>query len=624
MKAEYESNYDRKVFVEQLLADSSHELNMLAKAKVFSLLEQVGISARSLESTALRSNAHTPSEYLSLMMSRVAKEQAPGYLTRLETLTELQNSLASNASVSASHMTTRSIPNQTHRLSKTDGATHKVNYGFTTSRHSHHGNNANDYRMVNTNTTCASIYSSGYHTRTSTGPSLNQYNNQSVMTRQGTAKCDSLQTLKTHGSHRGNKLNKWNSTIPRDNCWKENVTDKQAKVYKHEVPKGATKAANKFSALYDVQLQQFIEQSLKVSGKELATTQQEISGKIEIKSNAAAITGSADAGKDLNVHKIEQVKVNDVAEGRPPRTASTAADFIQNIFVTGGKQRKQRSDRNDRETHVGQTNPKFDRFESGSQLNPERHAKNGSDSSREETDGTTKDGERRCKASTDKDDTKQERNNDYGRSGMQRKESPSNPTIGEVFSSHGLLEKPGRLSEQVGINAGSLESTALRSNALTPSDYPSMMRSRVAEEQAPSYLTRLETLTELQNCLAADTSASASHKTARSIPNQTQHRSSNTGGASHRGNWGSKASQHSQHGTVDDYRMTSTNTAAVASNYSSGYNTRAASGSGLNQSNNQSAMTRRGTSDSKEGYSSDDNKDKKGFVAAVKGFLFNK
>ncbi len=100
MKAEYESNYDRKVFVEQLLADSSHELNMLAKAEVFSLLEQVGISARSLELTALRSNALTPSDYLSLMMSRVAKEQLPGYLTRLETLTELQNSLASNASAS--------------------------------------------------------------------------------------------------------------------------------------------------------------------------------------------------------------------------------------------------------------------------------------------------------------------------------------------------------------------------------------------------------------------------------------------------------------------------------------------------------------------------------------------
>jgi hypothetical protein len=65
--------------------------------------------------------------------------------------------------------------------------------------------------------------------------------------------------------------------------------------------------------------------------------------------------------------------------------------------------------------------------------------------------------------------------------------------------------------------------------------------------------------------------------------------------------------QSSQHGTVDDYRMMSTNTAAVASNYSSGYNTRVASGPSHNQSNNQSAMTRRGTSDGKEGYSSDDN-----------------
>jgi hypothetical protein len=70
--------------------------------------------------------------------------------------------------------------------------------------------------------------------------------------------------------------------------------------------------------------------------------------------------------------------------------------------------------------------------------------------------------------------------------------------------------------------------------------------------------------------------------------------------------------------------MTTTNTAGASINYSSGYNTRAASGPGHNQSNNQSDMTRRGTSDSKEGYSSDDNKDKKGFVAAVKGFLFNK
>jgi hypothetical protein len=133
MKAEYESNYDRKVSVEQLLADNLEELNM-AKAKVFSLLEQVGINARSLQSTTLRSNAFTPSDYLSLMRSRVAEEQAPGYLTRLETLTELQNSLASNASASRSHMTASNIPNQTqHRLSNTGGASHRGNYGSKTS-----------------------------------------------------------------------------------------------------------------------------------------------------------------------------------------------------------------------------------------------------------------------------------------------------------------------------------------------------------------------------------------------------------------------------------------------------------------------------------------------------------
>jgi hypothetical protein len=189
------------------------------------------------------------------------------------------------------------------------------------------------------------------------------------------------------------------------------------------------------------------------------------------------------------------------------------------------------------------------------------------------------------------------------------------------------------LLEQVGISARSLESTALRSNALTPSDYLSLMRSRVAEKQAPGYLTRLETLTELQNCLAADASASALHKTVRSFPVTQTHRTSNTGGASHRGNYGSKTCQSSQHGTVDGSRMTRTNTAGASSNYSSGYNTRATSGPGLNQSgNNQSAVTRRGTaenanqklkccSDSKEGYSSDDDKDKqekKGFFASIK------
>jgi GTP-binding protein EngB required for normal cell division len=181
------------------------------------------------------------------------------------------------------------------------------------------------------------------------------------------------------------------------------------------------------------------------------------------------------------------------------------------------------------------------------------------------------------------------------------------------------------LLEQVGINARKLDSTALRSNALTPSDYLSMMKSRVAEEQAPGYLTRLETLTELQNCLAADASASASYNTARSFPNQqTQHRSSNTGGASHRGNYGSKTFQHSQPVTVDGYRTATTTTAGASSNYSSGYYTRAASGPILNQHNNQSDMTRRGTSDSKEGYSSDENKDKKGIFATFKGIIFNK
>ncbi|EFX70717.1 hypothetical protein DAPPUDRAFT_202129 [Daphnia pulex] len=180
------------------------------------------------------------------------------------------------------------------------------------------------------------------------------------------------------------------------------------------------------------------------------------------------------------------------------------------------------------------------------------------------------------------------------------------------------------LLEQVGINARKLDSTALRSNALSPADYLSLMRSRVAEEQAPGYLTRLETLTELQNCLAADASASASYKTARSFPVTQAHRTSNTGGASHRENYGSKTYQSSQHGTVDGYRMmTSPNSAAGAYDYSSGYHARAASGTSINQHNNQSAMTTRGTSDSKEVSSSDDNKDKKGFVAAVKGFLFN-
>nr|CAH0100500.1 unnamed protein product [Daphnia galeata] len=49
----------------------------LTKRKVLSLLQQVGINARTLDSTALRSNALSPADYLSLMRSRVAEEQAP-------------------------------------------------------------------------------------------------------------------------------------------------------------------------------------------------------------------------------------------------------------------------------------------------------------------------------------------------------------------------------------------------------------------------------------------------------------------------------------------------------------------------------------------------------------------
>ncbi len=89
MKAEYESNCNDKLSVEQNLEKCLDDLN-LAKGKVFSLLDQVAASANSLNSKALRSNALSPSDYLSLMRSRVNEKQTPGYLTRLETLTELQ------------------------------------------------------------------------------------------------------------------------------------------------------------------------------------------------------------------------------------------------------------------------------------------------------------------------------------------------------------------------------------------------------------------------------------------------------------------------------------------------------------------------------------------------------
>ena len=100
LKAKFESNLSEKMTNEQLLADCSENLNV-AKAKVFSLLDQMGENVRSLESTALRSNTLSPSDYLSLMKSRVAEEQKPGYQIRLETLSELQQCLAANEEAKA-------------------------------------------------------------------------------------------------------------------------------------------------------------------------------------------------------------------------------------------------------------------------------------------------------------------------------------------------------------------------------------------------------------------------------------------------------------------------------------------------------------------------------------------
>ncbi len=109
MKAEYEANFKQKLTNEDLMAGCLEELNM-AKGKVLSLLEQVGTNSRSLNSTALRSNALSPDEYLSLMKSRVNEEQKPGYLTRIHTLTELQASLNAPAVSSTSTKTDNFTP----------------------------------------------------------------------------------------------------------------------------------------------------------------------------------------------------------------------------------------------------------------------------------------------------------------------------------------------------------------------------------------------------------------------------------------------------------------------------------------------------------------------------------
>ena len=92
MKKEYEAICSDKKAVEELLEARSFELDM-ATAKVLSLLEQVSATTSSLDSTALRYNAISPADYLSLMRSKVMEEQMPGYLTRLETLNRLQKIL---------------------------------------------------------------------------------------------------------------------------------------------------------------------------------------------------------------------------------------------------------------------------------------------------------------------------------------------------------------------------------------------------------------------------------------------------------------------------------------------------------------------------------------------------
>ena len=96
MKNEYEINYVSKMGTEQLIDKCLDDLE-LTKVKVISLLENVEANGRSLDSTALRSNALSPADYLSLMRSRVAEQQAPGYSTRLETLNELQKLLNTGA-----------------------------------------------------------------------------------------------------------------------------------------------------------------------------------------------------------------------------------------------------------------------------------------------------------------------------------------------------------------------------------------------------------------------------------------------------------------------------------------------------------------------------------------------
>ena len=61
--------------------------------EILSMMTKMDRNAQSLDSKALRSSAMVAVDYLSLFSSRMAEEQASGYLTRLETLSEIQRSL---------------------------------------------------------------------------------------------------------------------------------------------------------------------------------------------------------------------------------------------------------------------------------------------------------------------------------------------------------------------------------------------------------------------------------------------------------------------------------------------------------------------------------------------------
>ncbi|KZS19541.1 Uncharacterized protein APZ42_013958 [Daphnia magna] len=132
MKAQYESNFDCKMNVEQLLNACGDNL-LVAKTKVLSLLEQVAKNAQLLESTALRSNVLSPSDYLTLMRSRVLEEQAPGYSTRLHTLDELQQHLTYGTPLTAPKIVINS-PQPTYDSYNTGGGLGGYQDGSQSSR----------------------------------------------------------------------------------------------------------------------------------------------------------------------------------------------------------------------------------------------------------------------------------------------------------------------------------------------------------------------------------------------------------------------------------------------------------------------------------------------------------